>query len=197
MNTLPLLGFLDGWWDSLGLAKQVFYAIGIVAGLVSIVLAVLAFVGMEHHDSVDVIGSGDLDHGGGGIFSVKPLTGFFLGFGWAGGIALDAGLPLAAALPIALVSGGALMALIVAMFRAILSLRSDGTMRVETAVGAVGTVYVSLPPDKAAGGQITVTVSGRQETFSAICAATRPLPSGEKVRVVAVLDGRTLLVEPL
>lgn len=61
----------------------------------------------------------------------------------------------------------------------------------------MGTVYVTLPPNKKPGGQVIVTVSGRQETLAALCAAERPVPSGDKVKVLSVVDGRTLLVEVL
>jgi membrane protein implicated in regulation of membrane protease activity len=157
---------------------------------------------MDHHDSVDAIGAADASgahdgDSGGGIFSIKPLTGFFLGFGWAGGFALDAGFSFVAAIACALGAGGAIMAVIVLMFRTILAMRSDGTVRIADTVGAVGTVYISLPPARAAGGQVVVNFKGRQETFAALCAAERPVPSGDKVKVVAVVDSRTLLVEPL
>lgn len=187
---------LSGWWNGLTDAQQIFYGIGLVAGFVSVVLAMLAFLGMEHHDAVDAVGT-DFDHGGGGIFSIKPLTGFFLGFGWAGGLALKSGLSLPVAVLIALVAGGIIMTLIILMFRAIYSMRSDGTMRPEETVGAIGTVYVTLPPARAVGGQVIVNFSGRQETFSALNASDRSLPSGEKVKVLQIIDSRTLVVEPL
>lgn len=197
MTTLAFIQQIGGWWNELSLAKQLFYGIGLLAGCVSLVLAVLAMLGMEHQDAVDAVGSADIGHAGGGIFSVKPLTGFFLGFGWAGGLALDSGLPLAVAIGIALFAGGMLMAVVLVMIRAIYAMRSDGTVQVQKAVGAVGTVYVTVPADKAAGGQVVVNFSGRQETFAALCAAGRPIASGEKVRVVSLVDNRTVLVEAI
>lgn len=202
MITLALIARLNGWWTELSLAKQFFYGIGLVAGLVSLVLMVLSMIGLDHDDAVDALGAGDAagahdGDSGGGLFSIKPLTGFFLGFGWAGGFALDAGLSFFAAIACALGAGAAIMAVIVLMFRLILSMRSDGTARISDTVGAVGTVYLTLPPAKAAGGQVVVTFKGRQETYAALCAAAAPVPSGEKVKVLAVIDGRTLLVEPL
>ena len=83
------------------------------------------------------------------------------------------------------------------LIRAIYSMRTDGTREINDAIGAVGTVYVTLPPSRAAGGQINVTVSGRLETLSALNAALRAVPSGEKVKVVGVIDTNTVLVEPL
>jgi hypothetical protein len=197
MLTLALIDYFGTWWNDLDLAKQVFYGLALIASFIALILAVLAIIGMEHHDAVDAVGSTGLDDGGGGIFSLKPLTGFFLGFGWAGGIALSRGFTIPVAILIALVCGGAIMAVIVLMFRTILGLRSDGTMRIADAVGAVGSVYVTLPAGKAGGGQVVVSFRNRQETLAALNTADRSIPSGEKIRVVGVVDSRTVLVEPL
>lgn len=196
MTMIAVINPVSSWWESLTQPQQIFYGIGLVAGGVSLVLALLAFLGMEHHDAVDAVGT-DFDHGGGGIFSIKPLTGFFLGFGGAGGLALEAGWSLALATIVALVAGAVVMAVIVAMFRAIYSMRSDGTVRPEEAVGAIGTVYVTLPASKAPGGQVIVNFSGRQETFDALNTGDRAVKSGDKVKVTAVIDSRTVVVEPL
>jgi len=195
--TFAVLTQVSEWWDQMNLARQVFYGIGLFAGFIAVILAVLAMLGMEHHDAIDAVGSADIDHGGGGIFSIKPLTGFFLGFGWAGGIALDAGLGMLAALAVALISGAALMAIIVAMFRAIYGMRSDGTMRIEDTLNAPGTVYIALPPSKAAGGQVVVSFRGRQETLAALNATDRLIASVERVKVIQIIDSHTVLVEPL
>jgi len=197
MTTLALLNQVSQWWDELNLARQVFYGIGVIAGFMAVILAILAVIGMEHHDAVDAIGSADAGDGGGGIFSVKPLTGFFLGFGWGGGLALDGGLGMIAATIVAVLSGGALMAIIVVMFRAIHGMRSDGTVRIEDALNATGTVYITLPASKVSGGQVVVSFRGRQETFSALNTADRAIPSGERVKVIQIIDSRTVLVEPL
>ncbi|MFA6962471.1 MAG: hypothetical protein WC205_17075 [Opitutaceae bacterium] len=197
MTTLALIPQVSQWWDGLDLARQVFYGIGAIAGLLALIMSFLAVIGMEHHDAIDSMGSADVDHGGGGIFSIKPLTGFFLGFGWAGGLALDAGLSMFAAVAIAVFAGAVLMAVIVAMFRGIYAMRSDGTVRPSEALNATGTVYVTLPPSKAAGGQVIVNFSGRQETFAALNAADRAVASGERVKVIQIIDSSTVLVEPL
>lgn len=195
---LALVQVALDWWNALSLAKSVFYGIGIAAGGVAVVLALLAFIGLEHHDALDAVDSLDTsDAGGGGIFSVKPLTGFFLGFGWTGGLAMDAGLSGFAALACGVFAGGAVMAAIIAMFRMILSMKSDGTVRIGDAVGAVGTVYVTVPAARASGGQVTVNFNGRQETYAALQAGPTPLAGGDKVRVCEVVDTRTVLVEPL
>jgi hypothetical protein len=183
-------------WGGLTTAAQVYFSIGLLAGAVSLILGVMSAVGLEHHDVVDLPDTLGWDAGGGGIFSVKPLTGFLLGFGWAGGIASSAGLGLVASVAVALGTGAAVMGLVVALLRLLLGMRSDGTVRIADAVDAPGTVYVGLPPSRQAGGQLTVHFRGRQETYQALNASDRAIPSGERVRVVQVLDGQTVLVEP-
>lgn len=193
------LAFIIQWWNELTIAKQLFYGTGLIAGLVTVILGILAMLGMDDGDAADALDATDASDTDtdGGIFSLKSVTGFFLGFGWAGGIALDKGLGIAIAVAIALVVGALIMAGIVVMMRLMYSLRSDGTMRIQDTVGKVGTVYLSLPASKAQGGQVTVNFSGRQETFEALNNSQKPVPSGDKIRVLEVIDARTLLVEPL
>jgi hypothetical protein len=182
------------WWARLTSAQQFFYGIGIVAGVVTLVMGVLALIGLEHHDT-DIGGGDSLD--GSSLLSVKPITGFFLGFGWGGGIALDMGASLAIATLIGFVAGIILMITIAWLIHAIYSMRSDGTRQINNAIGAVGTVYVTLPASRVSGGQINVTVGGRLETLAALNAGLRPVPSGEKVKVVGIVDTNTVIVEPL
>ena len=184
------------WWARLTNAQQFFYGIGIVAGILTLFMALLALFGLGDHDAD--VGAAAGDHmEGSSLFSTKPLTGFFLGFGWSGGIALEAGLSLGGATAIAFGTGTVLMLALAWVIRAMYSLRNDGTRQINDAIGAIGTVYVTLPPGRAGGGQINVTVSGRLETLAALNAALRAIPSGEKVKVVGVVDTNTVLVEPL
>lgn len=197
MITFAVMDQVMRWWDELTLAKQLFYGIGLIAGAVAVVLMILSVFGMEHDDAADAIASGDVHHdGSGGIFSIKPLTGFFLGFGWIGGLSMSHGATPIVALVLAFLAGGSMMALILFMFRAILAMKSDGTARITDTVGSIGTVYVTLPPNRAPGGQVTVNFHGRQETYGALQTGEQPIRSGEKVKVLSAVDSRTVLVGP-
>ena len=192
----PVIALFDSfkWWANLTNAQQFFYGVGIVAGIVTLIMGVTALIGLDHHDT-DFAAGDHLD--GASLLSTKPITGFFLGFGWAGGIALEAGQSLVVATLIAVVCGFVLMVAIAFLIRAIYSMRSDGTRQINNAIGAVGTVYITLPASRGGGGQINVTVGGRLETLAALNAGLRPVPSGEKVKVVGVVDTNTVIVEPL
>lgn len=193
----PPLALFEGftWWAGLTGAQQLFYGIGIIAGIATLVMAVLLLIGFDHHDVPDHV---DIDHGGGtSLFSTKPLTGFFLGFGWAGGIALDMGASVTIATMIGVGVGAVLMLSLAWLLKTVFAMRSDGTRQINDAIGAIATVYVSLPPSRATGGQVQVTVSGRLETLGALSVSSRAIPSGEKVKVISVVDTHTVLVEPL
>jgi len=197
MPLIAVLGFFSGWWDDLTLAKQIFYGLGLLSGVLALILMVLALIGMEHHDAIDLGGDVDAHDSGNGLLSIKPVVGFFLGFGWCGGLALDAGLSIFVATLIALFAGACMMSIIYFLARAILGMRSDGTARIEDCVGAIGTVYLTLPANMGAGGQVIVNFKGRQETYSALTRSTEPLPSDSKVKVLSLVDTHTVLVEPL
>ena len=79
-----MVSSISASWAELTVAQQVFFGIGVVAGVVALVMGVMSAIGLEHHDVVTLPDSIGWDAGGGGIFSIKPLTGFLLGFGWAG-----------------------------------------------------------------------------------------------------------------
>lgn len=184
------------WWAGLTGAQQLFYGIGILAGVATLVMAVLLLIGLDHHDAPD--GHVDASHGDGtSLFSTKPLTGFFLGFGWSGGIALDLGASVPVATAVGVGVGTVFMLTLAWLLKVIYSMRSDGTRQITNAVGAIATVYVSLPPSRATGGQVQVTVSGRLETVGALSVSSRAIPSGEKVKVISIVDTNTVLVEPL
>ena len=77
------------WWSTLGRALQIFYGIAITTSAVMLFQLVLMFFGMDGDSDFDV---DDIDdHGTGGILSVRTVSAFFVGFGWTGVAAIEAG----------------------------------------------------------------------------------------------------------
>lgn len=192
MHTLFLAGF-DSWWAELATAHRVFLSIGVVSGAIAIFLSLSGLLGLDHDAAALGLDQGDAA-GDAEAFSVRAITGFFLGLGWVGLICLQAGQPLVVAAPAGFAAGLVMMYTIRLMLRSMKSLKSDGTIRYDKTVGATGTVYVTIPPSGAAGGQVTVTFDNRNETLPAIQTGAAPIPGGARIRVVAV-EGRTLTVE--
>ena len=172
-----------------------FWGIAIVAS----VFQILVFAG-------SLIGSHDFDHapdGGDGssvegmkLLSIRAITAFLVGFGWAGALFLGSGSALSTALLAALVFGGMFMAIIFLMMRALVSLRADGTLDYSNATGRTGNVYVTIPAGRAGQGQVEIMIQGRLTTVSAVTDAPLPLPPRTSVTVDSVEGNNLLVVSP-
>jgi hypothetical protein len=184
----------ETWWNELNLELQIFYAIGVIALLVLLIqLALSVFGGMD--DSYEI---GHGDHGSGlSFFSIRGVTAFFTGFGWSGVIALKAGFGVIAAISIGSIVGFLLMLGIFLLMKSMLRLQSSGTLDFTNAVGKIGTVYVTVPADKKAGGQVELLIQGRLTMADALSRGTEPLRPGTKVTIVEKIGHSTLIVEPL
>ncbi len=192
---------LSAWWNVLNWDIQIFYAVGGIAFVVVVIQALLTLLGTGGTD-VDVPGEfapeGDISHDAGlGLISVRTLTAFFMGFGLTGGTILENGYAFPWAIAGALLVGFAFMFIIFWVMKLLYSLRASGNIRPDSALGATGTVYVAVPPNRVAGGQVEVLVSGRLMTLAAVTADAEKIPAGALVRVTEVLPSNILLVERL
>jgi membrane-bound ClpP family serine protease len=184
---MNLLRTLATDWAGYLPAQKVFYGIGYLAAFLILLLGVLQLIGVEAHTDFD-----HPDHdGGASLFSVKPIVGFFFGFGWAGGYFLGqmAFLPAAA---LALAAGSVFMFIIWGIVRTFVHFQNDGSMKLDSAVGKDGIVYTTIDPST--GGQIQVTLNTGLETLPAVTQEAQPISTGRTVTVIKV-DGPNLLVE--
>lgn len=183
---MSLLGTLATDWAAYLPAQKAFFGIGYVAAFLIVLLGIFQLIGMEIHADFD-----HPDHGGASLFSVKPIIGFFFGFGWAGGYCLGhmSFLPAAA---LALAAGACFMVVIWGIVRTFVHFQNDGSMRLESAVGKDGVVYTTIDP--AAGGLVQVVLNTGLETLPAVTRDPQPISTGKTVTVIR-LDGPNLLVE--
>lgn len=183
------------WWSTLGKALQIFYGIAITTSAVMLFQLVLMLFGMDGDSDFDV---DDLDdHGTGGILSVRTVTAFFVGFGWSGVAALEAGWSLLPTIVVSTAVGSVFMGGVFALMRTLYGMRYSGTLDYRNAVGNVGNVYLRIPAAMAGPGQVEVLVQGRLRVVQAFTRADRQLGNNERVRVTDLMDETTLLVEPL
>ncbi|MCC7408298.1 MAG: hypothetical protein IT442_09510 [Phycisphaeraceae bacterium] len=195
---------MTDWWNGLGAQLQIFYAIGLLSVLVLVVQALLLLVGVggddvgAGHGGFDVhaeTGTSGADGGGLHVLSVRGITAFFAGFGWAGAIATLGGLGVGAVIAIALAVGVVFMMLVYYLMRALFSLRDSGTLDYRNAIGGVGTVYMAIPPGQSGVGQVQIVVQGSLRTLPACTRGTAKLASNTRVKVIDLADAQTLLVE--
>jgi len=185
----------------------------IPATVIMILQTVMIFIGMAGHSDVDmpddngidgVFGSDspdavDVHLGDSGlrIFTVRGIVAFFAVGGWAGLSALSISGSPAAAIITAFIAGSLALLLVAWFFRWAASLNENGTLQMENAVGKVGEVYITVPPDMSGTGKVNVIIQGRLTEAEAMTDIDRPLKYGEPVEVVDMAVGNVLKVRPI
>mgnify|MGYP002631114890 CR=1 FL=1 len=185
---------LELWWHNLILPLQIYYAMGILAGIALAIEGILALAGLGSSDLADASFEQPDQMG---MLSLRTITAFFFGFGWAGVIAIHSGLGLIASIGVAGAVGMVFLLGIYLLMRALHSLDDQGNLDYKNAIGQVGTVYVTVPPARATGGQIEVLVQGRLHTISCLTTHSTALTPGSKIKVTGLIDQETLEVQPL
>jgi hypothetical protein len=184
------------WWINLEpMGMQTFVTIGALSGTVLFIQMIAVLVG----GALDVPDF-DLDVGEGGatgMFSIRGIGAFFTGFGWTGAAVLASGQSLSLAIISASLVGLAVLAGFVWMMRWLHGLSSEGTLDYRNAIGQIGSVYVPIPPRRQGLGQIEVLVQTRMATVRALSDSEERIENRTAVQVTALVDDRTLLVEPL
>jgi membrane protein implicated in regulation of membrane protease activity len=178
----------------------------LVGGGLVLVQLVLGLVGLDHDAPHDLhIGSGDAHDGGhdaahhdgaatglnlGSLRALAAATAFF---GLTGYALQRAGTASWIALVAALAAGVVALVVVALILRAMLRLESDGTVRIENALGQPATVYVPIPGERAGAGKISLSVQGRLVEYQAVTPEAT-LPTGAAVTVVDVVAPDTLEV---
>jgi hypothetical protein len=196
------------WWNALTIDLQVFYALGALGTGLLIIQLIMTVLGAGHDglagaDGIAVdhalpdAGAG-LEHGSGlGLVSTRSVIAFVAGFGWTGAMARQSGWAMPTSVAAALAVGFGLMFMVFWLMRWLYSLRQSGSLDYRNAIGATGTVYVTIPAAGHGSGQIQVLVQGRLATVAAAGSGPQPIAAGRAVKVVQLLTGNTLLVEAL
>ncbi|MFB3788839.1 MAG: hypothetical protein ACE15F_20970 [bacterium] len=191
------------WWQLMTIELHIFYLIAVTSTLILLMQTFLMLIfggdgDIGGGDVPDTDGVGDTAHGGDiHLLSVRSVTAFLMGFGWTGVICLKRDLPLETAILYALGVGALFMAGIYYMMRTLYNLRDSGNIDYHNAVGQIGTVYVPIPPAQSAAGQIEVMIQGRVRFVDAFTNHPEKIKSTTRVKVLAVIDSGTVLVEPL
>jgi len=185
------------------------FIIGCAMGAVLVVQILMMLIGLGHDTTFDHDGHFDTDSGdafnsdsavafGMRMLSIRSIIAFLSVGAWVC-FTLVGYWPNAiwAAILLAVVAGLAASAAMAFALRAIQKLQGSGNVSMENAVGKNGQVYLRVPAARGTGGQIQVTVQERLREYNAVTDAERVLKTGEKVRVIGVVDETTLLVEPI
>ncbi len=196
---------------SAGRLKLVYSLCAVLGGTLLLCQVLLGLLGLGNHHDVDTGGEpihdlGGHDHHAGdhgehdtqsswfvGLLTFRTVVAALVFFGLAGRAAAAADLPPGATLAVALAAGAAALFGVAWMMQALYRLRADGTVRIERAVGRTGTVYLSVPGNKAGLGKVLLNVQNRTVEYQALT-PHQALPAGSPVVVLAVVNADTVEV---
>ena len=206
-------------------SEFVFLACAIVGGVLFVLRLALLFIGIGDHgghdgDVGDVGDIGDAGHVGdvGGFdevhgvemhggdaamdtdfsfkfVSIQGISAFFLMFGLVGLAITKGNGGIFWSILGGTAAGLVTVYIISLIFLVMTRLQSSGTMRIENAVGQTGTVYLTIPANGT--GRVNVSVQGSRRELDAISVDKKRIKTGERIRVVKVLDNGLLVVEKI
>ena len=191
---------MQTWWGSLDPFMQTLWGIAIVASAVFIIQSIMTFVGMDSETNFDGDFDGDMSADGAGestpfqLFTFRNLINFMLGFSWTA-IALRASTESTSLMLVGgVVVGVLLVCAVMYLFKWMSGMQQSGTIEPEALVGCKGSVYLTIPAGRTGEGKVQITVRSAIREYNAMTEGDR-LPNESPIRVVAVLNGHTVLVE--
>lgn len=130
-----------------------------------------------------------------GLITFRTVVAALAFFGLAGLAANAGGMSSTVGFFIALASGAAAMYGVHWLMQLLHGLKEDGTVRIQRAIGKMGTVYLSIPAEKAGAGKVHLNLQNRTMEYQAVTSRQR-LPTGSRVIVIDVIGDDTVEVAP-
>lgn len=179
------------WFNGLGGMDKTFAVCAAAGGIIFTIKFILMFIGADADVDFDA-DTGDVD-GGMLWISTFSITAFIMMFG-LGGLtsSLQFKLPMGASFAIAVVTGFVMILLLRLVIKQVMKLHSSGTMKVDSAIGSEGTVYLKIPTE--GKGKVQLIVQGTMQTLDAVTDDNSDLTTGTVVEVVDVINSSILKV---
>lgn len=161
--------------------KGTYFLIAAGSTIFALILLALSFFGIgEVEASAGLEGvSGDV-----GIFSLRAITGFFLGLGWGGYISTHHFSDPSTHLICGIATGSLMFISVAILIKLVMDLQSDGTIHPENLMGLEGTVYLSIPPNSETGGQVQISHPNQLVTVRATQNGSAELKAQVRIRVI-------------
>lgn len=179
------------------------YAVcAVIGGTILLIQFVMTLIGMDDVDDVpdDAPDADPASAEDGhtshvfGVLSFRTIVAAITFFGLTGLAMSSSGARAELTFVVALAAGVAAMYGVWWLMQLLVRLKSDGTARVERAIGKTGTVYLRIPGARAGQGKVTVNLQNRTVEYRAVTDRDE-LPTGASIVVTAVVDADTVEVQ--
>ena len=202
LQLTPLAGLFDlDAYLRYGVDAGVYFLLAMIATLLFLAKLGLQLFAGDPDIDFDVDG-GDAGHadstGAFTFFSILSVLAFFMGVGWMGlasRVSWGWSAPLSAAAATAF--GLLMMGIASGLMYAVRQMSEEGRYDLNTAIGSIGRVYLTVPARGQGRGQVEVTVSGRSKVIDAVSEGEAALPAFTAVRIVSLRDDQAYVVEPV
>ena len=194
------------WWTSLSLAMKLLWGVTLAASLIFIIQSILTFIGADSGDGgidTDVDTGFDSEEadaaveGGTNLYTFRNFVNFFLGFGWSAILLQDSITSVPLLIIVSVLIGVALVAIVMYLFKWLSGMQQSGNINIyKAAVGCNGTVYLTIPGERAGEGKVQIAINSSVREYNAVTDGDT-LKTGTPIRVVEVIGPETVLVEPL
>ena len=209
------------WWNSLEPAMKVLWAVTLSASLVFVIQTVMTFLGAAGDTDFDIntdmdtagpsdiadgsvdvgadVDTGETGHLGTGmnLLTFRNFINFLIGFGWTAILLKDSIPATGLRMLIAILVGVVLVAVVMLLFKWLTDMQQSGNINVfKSAVDCEGTVYLTIPGERAGEGKVQITINNAVREYAAVTDGPT-LKTGQRIRVVEVISANTLLVEEI
>ena len=209
------------WWNSLEPAMKVLWAVTLSASLVFIIQTVMTFLGAAGDTDFDIntdmdtagpsdiadgsvdvgadVDTGETGHLGTGmnLLTFRNFINFLIGFGWTAILLKDSIPATGLRMLIAILVGVVLVAIVMLLFKWLTDMQQSGNINVfKSAVDCEGTVYLTIPGERAGEGKVQITINNAVREYAAVTDGPT-LKTGQRIRVVEAVSANTLLVEEI
>ncbi len=209
------------WWNSLEPAMKVLWAVTLSASLVFVIQTVMTFLGAAGDTDFDIntdmdtagpsdMGDGSVDVGadvetgesghlgtGMNLLTFRNFINFLIGFGWTAILLKDSIPATGLRMLIAILVGIVLVAIVMLLFKWLTDMQQSGNINVfKSAVDCEGTVYLTIPGERAGEGKVQITINNSVREYAAVTDGPT-LKTGQRIRVVEAVSSNTLLVEEI
>lgn len=181
LPAVTLLASVSDWWNGLAFPLQVFWSIGLFGLCLTLFQGLLSVVIGHHGDAqLDAHEADGTSH-----LSLKTVSALLVGIGFGGAFLNENGVPVFAAVLGGLITGIVIATLYLVLMSALHRLRSDGTALLWEAIGHRGRVYMRIPANESAPGEIQVAFGGRFMNIKAFTRGPELIP-GTDVLVISM-----------
>jgi len=194
-GAIPRFGepFVEAWWAELETLAKVYWGIAVFGTTVTLIQFLLSITGLGGEGDFD-LGDADDHPSGLGILSTRAIAAFLTGFGWIGVIVHEQGWPEIYSIVAATGAGIAMLFAVLHVMQFLFRLRHSGNVDYGNCIGGEAEAYTPIPAGGGGHGKVTATVQGRFRVVNARTDDSDAIPSGTRVRIVAVADPTTLVV---